>query len=91
MAGFASPYRIAKALEQLAEEAHSKRAARVTSVQRLAWWIGQIAHWKSPLARALGDLLLRVTPASAADRQARKLWKPGIELAAEIGAFASSV
>jgi len=65
------------------------RRARVTAMQRLAWRIGQVAHWRSPLARRVRDSLLRCVPSAVALRQAEKLWRPGIELAAQVEASLS--
>ena len=72
-----APDRLPDALDAL-------RRKRVTSVQRTAWRIGQSAHWQSRAARWLRDGLLRAMPASAAARQAERLWQPGIELAARL-------
>jgi 2-polyprenyl-6-methoxyphenol hydroxylase-like FAD-dependent oxidoreductase len=62
----------------------STRRARVAAVHRTAWRLGRASHWRSPVARFLRDSLLRALPASAASRQARALWQPGLDLAARI-------
>lgn len=64
------------------------RRSRVASVQRASWRIGQVSHWSNPVACSLRNALLRVTPDSASSRQARQLWQPGVELAAQLRASA---
>ncbi len=76
----------AGAPEKLPAALDTLRRARVESVQRLAWRIGQVAHWRHPLARLARDWLLRAMPASTSDAQARRLWEPGLELAARVRA-----
>src|SRR5690606_6103293 len=60
------------------------RRARVEALHRVSWRIGQVAHWRSPIARWLRDALLRAMSASAVTRGARRSWEPGIELAARL-------
>ncbi len=63
-----------------------RRRARVTGIQRNAWRIGAMGHWRNPVARWLRDRLLRMMPRSVSDKQTLALWRPGIELAAELRA-----
>lgn len=57
------------------------RTSRVRAVHDQSWRIGQIAHWRNPLARWLRDLALRATPESVTREQMRAVWAPGIALA----------
>lgn len=61
-----------------------RRRARVEHIARTSWRIGQMAHWRGGLARALRDLVLRTTPTGATDRMVRDSWRPGLELAAQL-------
>jgi len=72
--------------EELPGVLDAMRRRRVVSVQRLAWRVGRVAHWRHPAARKLRDALMRVVPGSAADRQVSKVWRPGIELAERLRA-----
>ena len=63
-----------------------RRRERVCSVQKLAWRIGQVGHWRNPIARFVRNLAVRATPQSVLDRQARAMWQPGIEIALELRA-----
>lgn len=63
-----------------------RRRERVVSVQKLAWRIGQVGHWRNPIARFVRDLAMRATPQNVLDRQARALWQPGIDIAGELRA-----
>lgn len=78
--------RHAEALDGLVPALDARRRKRVTSTLRLSWRIGRVAHWRHPLARRVRDALLRAMPAESTNRQAEKLWEPGIALAAEIQA-----
>ena len=57
---------------------------RVASIQQTAWRIGQVAHWTNAPARLARNLLMRALPDSLAQRQARALWQPGIDLANQL-------
>ena len=57
------------------------RAARVRKVQLDSRRIGEIAHWENPVARGLRNMILRVTPSTAAQRTVRALVAPGVRLA----------
>ena len=59
----------------------ARRRARVTSIQKTAWRIGAMGHWKNPVARWLRNTMLRMVPQSTTDKTTRGLWQPGIELA----------
>jgi 2-polyprenyl-6-methoxyphenol hydroxylase-like FAD-dependent oxidoreductase len=76
-------------LEGLVPALDALRRDRVTAVQRLAWRIGQVAHWKNPVACFARDRLLRSIPARAAAAQIRRLWDPGLELAARVARSAT--
>jgi len=73
-------------LESLPGSLAARRSERVCSVQRLAWRIGQVAHWRNPIARFLRDSAIRAIPQSLVAGQARALWQPGIEIARELRA-----
>ena len=73
----ADPTAIAPALD-------ARRRARVTSVQKTAWRIGAMGHWKNPVARWFRNTMLRMVPQSTTDKTTLKLWQPGIDLAAEL-------
>ena len=60
------------------------RGARVQSVLQTSWRIGQAAHLGWGPGRGLRDHAMQLLPASAAERQARALWQPGIDLAARV-------
>lgn len=64
----------------------ARREARVAAVVQQSWRLGQLAHWQRPLAVALRDTALRLTPAWASHRAFEALIAPGLALAAELGA-----
>lgn len=57
-----------------------RRHARVRKVQLDSRRLGEVAQWRNPLACALRDGLMRVLPASAGERQYRKIVEPGLAL-----------
>lgn len=57
------------------------RTARVRAVHDQSWRIGQLAHWRNPVARWFRDRALQLTPASLTRQQMRAVWQPGIDLA----------
>lgn len=71
----------------LAQELATLRRERVEAVQRLAWRVGRIAHWRNPVLRFLRDLAIRSTPQRAVDGQARALWQPGLAIAEQLRAL----
>jgi 2-polyprenyl-6-methoxyphenol hydroxylase-like FAD-dependent oxidoreductase len=71
-------------LEELPEALAGRCSERVCSIQKLAWRVGQVAHWRNPVARYVRDFAMRAIPQSIAHKQARALWKPGIEIAREL-------
>lgn len=54
-------------------EFERKRIARTTSVVRDSWRMGQVAQWQNPFLVALRNNLLRLVPASAAERRVKAL------------------
>ncbi len=75
----------------LAEALDERRRARVAYISRMAWRLGRMAHWTHPVAVALRNLLLRLTPQSVMNRQTVAMWAPGIELAERIRRTAGEV
>lgn len=67
-------------VEGVQERYVSLRHARVARVQLDSRRLGRVAHWRSTLARAARDTLLRWIPRSLADRQYEQLIRPGVEL-----------
>ncbi|MEZ4382282.1 MAG: FAD-dependent monooxygenase [Nannocystaceae bacterium] len=67
-------------LDALAEALRAARQPRVAAIHRRSWRIGQVAHWRGPIRRALRDLVLRATPQAAARRAIHQTWAPGIAL-----------
>lgn len=59
------------------------RSQRVRKVQLDSRRLGQVAHWRNPVAAAVRNAAVRLTPASASDRVLAKLVAPGVELAAK--------
>lgn len=57
------------------------RARRVRKVQLDSRRIGQVAHWHNPLAVAVRNAAMRLTPAPAGDRMLTSLVAPGVALA----------
>jgi 2-polyprenyl-6-methoxyphenol hydroxylase-like FAD-dependent oxidoreductase len=45
-----------------------KRSGRVGPLARISRWLGWMAHWRSPVLRAVRDELMARAPASAARR-----------------------
>ncbi len=64
------------ALERYVESRHD----RVRAVQLDSRRIGEVSHWRNPLARALRDGILRLVPDAASDAQYRRLVEPGLAL-----------
>jgi 2-polyprenyl-6-methoxyphenol hydroxylase-like FAD-dependent oxidoreductase len=62
----------------------ARRRARVTFMQKTAWRIGAMGHWRNPVARWLRNATLRMVPQSVSDKQTVQLWQPGLELAAAL-------
>ncbi|MEZ4451825.1 MAG: FAD-dependent monooxygenase [Nannocystaceae bacterium] len=60
------------------------RRRRVEAIHRTSWRLGQVAHWRSPIARWLRDALLRAVPRRWSARAIAESWTPGFALAAEI-------
>lgn len=58
----------------------SRRQARVRKVQLDSRRLGAVSHWTNPVARALRDGLLRLTPAAAGNAHYRSLVEPGLAL-----------
>lgn len=58
------------------------RGQRVRKVQLDSRRIGQVAHWRNPLAVAVRNSAMRLTPASAGDQMLTGLVSPGVALAA---------
>jgi 2-polyprenyl-6-methoxyphenol hydroxylase-like FAD-dependent oxidoreductase len=56
------------------------RHRRVRAVQLASRRIGSASHWRSPLARAARDGLMRRLPASTGDKQYRGIVEPGLAL-----------
>lgn len=67
------------------------RDERVRKMQRDSRRLGWVAQWENPLAVALRDALVRVTPRSVTRRQLQGVVVPGLELAASAGADAAAV
>jgi 2-polyprenyl-6-methoxyphenol hydroxylase-like FAD-dependent oxidoreductase len=67
---------IGGALERYAALRHR----RVRTVQMASRRIGSVAHWRSPLARAVRNGLMRRLPASVGDKQYRGIVEPGLAL-----------
>ncbi|MEZ4384925.1 MAG: FAD-dependent monooxygenase [Nannocystaceae bacterium] len=71
---------------EVAAALDARRRERVTFMQRTAWRIGAMGHWTNPAARWLRNTMMRVMPSSLTDKQTVALWRPGLELAAELRA-----
>ncbi len=71
-------------LDGLAPALDARRRKRVETITRLAWRIGRMAHWTNPVAVFLRNALLHRVPDSTTDAQTREMWRPGLELAAEL-------
>lgn len=67
------------ALTRYAEKRHD----RVRKVQLDSRRLGEISHWRSPLARAARDGLMRLLPASVGLAQVRRMVAPGLALLAQ--------
>jgi 2-polyprenyl-6-methoxyphenol hydroxylase-like FAD-dependent oxidoreductase len=52
------------------------RRPRVSWIVAAARRMGAVAHWESPLARAVRDLAVRTTPAAVTDRTFARLFTP---------------
>ena len=74
----------AERLEGLPAALAARCGERVCSLQKLAWRIGWLGHWRNPIARFVRNLAVRTTPQSFVDKQARALWEPGIAIAREL-------
>lgn len=59
----------------------AQRAQRVADIVRTSRRVGQMGQWTHPVARALRDTAMRLTPAWVGDRTMRALVQPGIALA----------
>lgn len=64
------------ALDRYVESRHD----RVRAVQLDSRRIGEVSHWRNPLARALRDGILRLVPDFASGAQYRRLIEPGLAL-----------
>jgi 2-polyprenyl-6-methoxyphenol hydroxylase-like FAD-dependent oxidoreductase len=77
---------LARALARGAEGALGSYAAqrhdRVRRVQLDSRRLGEIAHWRSPLARAARDRLMQLVPASVGLAHYRRVVDPGLALLA---------
>lgn len=75
---------LSQALEPGLEGALSRyverRHARVRKVQLDSRRIGDVAHWRSPVATALRNGVMRMLPKSAGDAQYRQIVEPGLAL-----------
>ena len=60
----AAPVAPAEAFSKYQDE----RMKRAQHIVKIAWMIGQTAHWTHPVARALRNVAMRVTPQSVAER-----------------------
>jgi len=70
--------------EALRAALRAVREARVKEIQSMSWRIGQAAHWKNPLVRAVRDLALRVMPIGMMLKAAQDSWEPGIAIAGSL-------
>jgi 2-polyprenyl-6-methoxyphenol hydroxylase-like FAD-dependent oxidoreductase len=64
----------------------AQRAQRVADIVRTSRRVGQMGQWTHPVARAVRDTAMRLTPAWVGDRSMRALVEPGIALAREAAA-----
>lgn len=60
----------------------ARRHDRVRAMQIDSRRIGEVSHWRNPLARALRDGLMRLMPDSATEAQYRRVVEPGLSLLA---------
>lgn len=51
------------------------RKPKADRIVRISWWLGKTAHLRNPIGRALRNTLLRMTPASANERQMAALYE----------------
>jgi 2-polyprenyl-6-methoxyphenol hydroxylase-like FAD-dependent oxidoreductase len=78
--GVAVTQALAGGIDGALERYVARRHARVRSVQLDSRRIGDVAHWRSPLARVLRNGLMRLTPASVSAAQYRRVVEPGLAL-----------
>ncbi len=78
---------VAQALEPGIDGAFERyvtcRHARVRKVQLDSRRLGEVAHWRNPVARSVRDGLMRLLPASVGDKQYRSIVEPGLALLRE--------
>ncbi len=68
-------------LDPCATELAEMRTRRVRGVLKTSWRIGQAAHAANPAVRAVRDFLLSKMPTAMTERQATRMWNPGLEIA----------
>jgi len=71
---------LAAGVKRALERYQALRAGRVRALQLESRRIGDVAHWRAPLARALRDALFRALPAAAGRAQLARLIRPGLAL-----------
>jgi 2-polyprenyl-6-methoxyphenol hydroxylase-like FAD-dependent oxidoreductase len=51
------------------------RKSRAQQIVKRSWMVGKLAHWSNPIARALRNSLMRISPAAVQQKQMRKIYE----------------
>lgn len=57
------------------QEFQQRRKSKVNQIVKTSWMIGNLAHWKNPVATVLRNSLMKITPASAGRKQSEMIFE----------------
>lgn len=63
-----------ESVEEAFQKFEKKRIARTTKIVNTSWTLGKISQWQHPVAAALRNTALRMTPANVSEKQMKYLF-----------------